>query len=180
MNRAHKCESPVVARDGETCGRAAKLVAVNGRGRERWVCGTHSNVLESEGWSLRPGDRWQPEGRGVTGWVMVPMLVTADLDGAGRIVEATIQWEMARVARDDFDQEERLEISEPMPDRRFFWEGKDDGKGGIERPKPDEVKRWKDIVFEDMQQWMEEEAEPVGTIGTWLPIGFDNEEDTDE
>lgn len=168
---ANTCQENIAA--GSRCTRPAKLIAVDGTGNEKWVCGVHAKTLESSGrWSLRPLERFDPAGtgRGVSGWLMVPMTVTVDTKGTGRIVEVHPYWEMARVARDDFDGEIGFEVAEPMPSNPMFWQGKDGANGEIERPSPGEIKRWKDIVFEDIQQFLEEESEPVGAYeATWVP-----------
>ena len=155
------------------CSHPAKSVATNGDGDEKWVCGIHARSLEGQGWKISSPERYQDGGRGVSAWIMVPMHVVVDTSGVGRIVEATPEWDHARLAQDDFGDPLDFEICEPMPDRPF-WQGVDEldanGKGTMRmlQPTQAERKRFEEILWDDLEEWFETEATPTGS-GTWVP-----------
>lgn len=169
-----KCEA--FTAKGNLCGRTArKLALLTGAcGVVRKVlCGTHVKQYEAMGWQVGdPADDAGP-GRGVSGWIMLPVHVTADLSGLGRIVETSFAYDMARVARDDFnDSTDMFEVAEPVGGDSPFWSGvaARDVHGqeteDMERPVTAERKLWETIVFNSLEAWIEEEE------GTPLAAGW--------
>lgn len=151
------------------CHRPVKHIATHVDKEPRFVCGVHAKAMSDWGWKINELGRWQAEGRGVAGWLMVPVRVIVDTKGAGKIVEATFNWEHARMAQDDFGDEEDFEVCEPMAGTPF-WQGveSDDNGMQMERPTQEERERFKTIVFEDIEEWLGEEATPT-MLGTWVP-----------